>query len=292
MEEYVANVIAEHMYSQFDEEGVQCLLMDEITDHKSDGTAVSVADAHVVYKGRRSMRKTTKGWKLLVQEWKDGSSSWTPLKDLKESNPVEVAEYAAANKIVSEPAFSWWVPFTLKKRDRIIAAVNSRFAKKTHKFGIRVPKDITEANAIDKENENALWYDAVQKEMKNVMIAFDVMESDRHLPVGYKHLPCHIIWDVKMDFTRKCRFVAGGHLCAPPKTSTYGSVVSRESVRIAFMIAALNDLDILAADVRNAYLNAPVSEKYYTIWGLEFGPNNVGKRAMIVRALYGLKSAA
>jgi hypothetical protein len=165
----------------------------------------------------------------------------TPTWALKESNPVEVAEYAVANKIVSEPTFSWWVPFTLKKRDRIIGAVNKRIAKKTHKFGIRVPKDIGEANAIDKENGNALWYDAFQKEMKNVMIAFDVMEPYRHLPVGYKHLPCHIIWDVKMDFTRKCRLVAGGHLCAPPKTSTYASVVSRESVRIAFMVACCTE---------------------------------------------------
>jgi hypothetical protein len=143
------------------EEGVQYLLMDKITDHKSDATAVAAADAHVVYKGcNNSMRKTTKGWKLLVQ-WKDGLSSWTPMKDLKESNHVEVAKYAVANKIVSEPAFLWWVPFTLKKRDRIIAAVNNRIAKKTHKFGIRVPKDMAEANAIDKESGNALWYGAV-----------------------------------------------------------------------------------------------------------------------------------
>ena len=49
-------------------------------------------------------RRTTKGWQLLLQ-WKDGSTSWTPLKDLKESNPVEVAEYAVANKIANEPAF-------------------------------------------------------------------------------------------------------------------------------------------------------------------------------------------
>ena len=45
---------------------------------------------------------------------KDGSTSWEALKDLKESNPVEVAEYAVGAKIVSEPAFAWWVPFTLK----------------------------------------------------------------------------------------------------------------------------------------------------------------------------------
>ena len=51
-------------------------------------------------------RRTMKGWQLLVQ-WKDRSTSWTLLKHLKESNPVEVAEYAAVNKIANEPAFIW-----------------------------------------------------------------------------------------------------------------------------------------------------------------------------------------
>ena len=69
---------------------------------------------------------TTQGWELLVQ-WKDGSVSWEKLKDLKESNPVEVAEYAVANRIVEEPAFAWWVPHTLRKRNRIISKVKSQY---------------------------------------------------------------------------------------------------------------------------------------------------------------------
>ena len=35
---------------------------------------------------------------------------------MKASNPIEVAEYAAANRIVEEPAFKWWVPYVLQKR--------------------------------------------------------------------------------------------------------------------------------------------------------------------------------
>jgi hypothetical protein len=57
---------------------------------------------------------TTKGWKLLV-EWKDGSMDLLPLKDLKESYPVQVAEYAVANKIVEQLAFAWWVLYVLRK---------------------------------------------------------------------------------------------------------------------------------------------------------------------------------
>jgi hypothetical protein len=60
-----------------------------------------------------------------------------------------------------------------------------------------------------------------------------------------------------MDFTRKASFVAGGHLTEAPGSITYASVVSRDSIRLAFLIAGLNDLDVLAGDVTNANLNAP-----------------------------------
>jgi hypothetical protein len=48
-----------------------------------------------------------------------------------------------------------------------------------------------------------------------------------------------------------------------PESMTYSSVVSRDSIRIAFLVAGLNDLNVLAGDVTNAYLNAPCREK---IW--------------------------
>ena len=87
------------------------------------------------------------------------------------------------------------------------------------------------------------------------------------------------------------RYVAGGHQTDLPKESTFSSVVSRDSMQIAFTIVALNNLKILAADVQNAYLNAPTKEKLYTIAGLEFGHENKGRPAIIVRALYGLRSS-
>lgn len=58
-------------------------------------------------------------------EWKDGTTSWERLADVKESNPVELAEYAMAHGIDGEHAFAWWVPYTLQRRNRIIAAVNT-----------------------------------------------------------------------------------------------------------------------------------------------------------------------
>ena len=76
----------------------------------------------------------------------------------------------------------------------------------------------------------------------------------------------------------------------PPPVMTYASVVSRETVRIALTIAALNDLQVKASDVQNAYLASPCEEKIWTVLGTEFG-QDAGKKAIIVHALYGLKSS-
>jgi hypothetical protein len=82
-----------------------------------------------------------------------------------------------------------------------------------------------------------------------------------------------------------------GHWTDTPTQLTYSLVVTRDSIRIGFLVAALNGLDILAADIGKAYLQAPVREKVHTTEGPEFGPNNVGKTVLVTRAMYGLKSS-
>jgi hypothetical protein len=69
-------------------------------------------------------------------------------------------------------------------------------------------------------------------------------------PPTYQEIRCHMIFDVKMeDFRRKARFVAGGHTPDTPHAMTSASVVSRESVRVALTLAALNDLDFKMTDI-------------------------------------------
>jgi hypothetical protein len=237
----------------------------------------------------KQIRNTTKGWNLCV-EWKDGTPSWEQLADLKESNPVEVAEYAAIKNLHDEPAFAWWVPHVLKKRNIIIATVAKRYHKLTHKFGIQVPKTLDEAAKLDEENGNTLWQDAIRKEMNNIRISFKVLNGEEAIPPTCQEIRCHTIFYVKMeDVCHKARYVAGGNTTDAPHVMTYASVVSRESVRIALTLAALNDLDVMMGDIDNAYLTAPITEKVWTVLGPEFC-EDAGKRALIVRALYGLKS--
>eukprot|EP00957_Ditylum_brightwellii_P130636 9965706-Ditylum_brightwellii.AAC.1 len=94
-----------------------------------------------------------------------------------------------------------------------------------------------------------------------------------------------------MDFTRKARWVLDGHRTPTTNISTYAGVVLRESVHIAFTYAALNKLNVRAADIQNAYLQAPSLRKDYIICDPEFGLENVGKVALIHRELYGGKTA-
>jgi hypothetical protein len=126
--------------------------------------------------------------------------------------------------------------------------------------------------------------------MNNIHIASKFLNSEEAIPPTYQEIRCHIIFDVKMEeFRRTARFVARGHTTDAPHLMTYASVLSRESVRIALTLAALNDLDVMMGDIENAYLAAPLTEKFWTVLGPEFG-DDAGKRALVVRALYGLKS--
>jgi hypothetical protein len=291
IKEYAANVISENMFSQVDAEGHSYALLEAIVDHKRDSTAVDRADKYIYTKsGARRLKKTTAGWKLLIA-WKDGSEQWIPLSIMKESNPVDVAEYAVAAGIQNEAAFEWWVPYTLRKRDRIISAVSARVKRVTHKYGIEIPFTIQQAYDIDKKNGNNIWREAIEKEMGNLKVAFDILDHEENLPPGWTKSSGHLVFDVRMTLERKARWVKDGHKTPEPDNSTYAGVVSRESVRIAFTYASLMGLDVCACDIQNAYLQAPSSEKHYIICGPEFGLENVGKKAKIVRALYGGKSA-
>jgi hypothetical protein len=120
------------------------------------------------------------------------------------------------------------VPFTLKKQESVISAVNKRYWKWTHKFGIRLPHTVEEALQIDKENNNDLWERSLQKEMANVIIAFKMLVGKGIEPwPGYQKIDCHVVFDIKIDnFQRKSRMVAGGHMTATPPMMTYASVVS------------------------------------------------------------------
>ena len=69
---------------------------------------------------------------------------------------------------------------------------------------------------------------------------------------------------------------------------TYSSVVSRDSVRNALIIAELNDSGILACDIQNTYLTADCRERVWVVSGTK-SLSAAGKNTLVRKALYGLK---
>jgi hypothetical protein len=92
------------LYSQCDPDGNEFVLLDSIVDWRKDDSAVKLKDQARIVNGKKVIKRSTKGWELCC-EWHDGSISWQSLKDLKESHPLQVAEFAYMAGIAGEPAF-------------------------------------------------------------------------------------------------------------------------------------------------------------------------------------------
>ena len=82
---------------------------------------------------------------------KDGSFTWNKVKDSRESFPFKLADYVVLNQIVDEPEFTWWIKKVLKKRDRIISKMFSKYWPKTHNYGLCIPHTVKEAIEIQKK---------------------------------------------------------------------------------------------------------------------------------------------
>ncbi len=98
-----ANKIAKNIYSQINDKGREIMRFRDIIDHRKNGAAIERDDSQATKPGKP--RPTTKGWQVLV-EWADETTTWMNMKDVKEASPVELAEYAVANKIDSKPVFA------------------------------------------------------------------------------------------------------------------------------------------------------------------------------------------
>ena len=64
-------------------------------------------------------------WEYKLDITKRYEGSYTP----------QVAEYAVASHIDQEPAFAWWIPHVIRKKEAIISKVKSAYWLTTHKYG-------------------------------------------------------------------------------------------------------------------------------------------------------------
>ena len=118
------------------------------------------------------------------------------------------------------------------------------YLKKTHKFGVRLPKSVHKAYNIDAENVNVLFSNSISNEMTDFKVDFKDIDDGGHVPIGYAYVSCHIIFDVKKEaFFQKARLVAGVHMTDTPATINYYNVVSFGNVWLDLVIAELNYLE-------------------------------------------------
>ena len=126
-----ANIIAESMYTQCNSEGNEYLLLDALIDYQRENKAISLSDQEITVWDSSVNTKTSAGWQISCQ-WKDNSTSSEKLSELKESHPVQTAEFAVVQRIDHEQVFNWWDKHVLKKVI-IIASIRkqqTRYLKK------------------------------------------------------------------------------------------------------------------------------------------------------------------
>ena len=98
----------------------------------------------------------------------------------------------------------------------MISKFKTKKKKTKMKFGVKVLATVEEAMELDAENGDILWQDTINKETANSRIDFETLEEGESASVGCTQLICYLIFDVKMDPTRKARYVAGGPPNRPP----------------------------------------------------------------------------
>ena len=252
--------------------------------HDKDGTNIHIT------KDRHIRVKTC---------WRNGEVSWVSADALKEQNPWIIAKYAAQQGLTKHKDFEWTVNYLESQQVIANAArIQAMTAKSNYgqkfKFGVQIPMNTSHALRLDHVGNNSLWKDATDVELDsiNAFETFKVLEDTEVMPAGYIKIPYHLIYDCKFDGRRKARLVAGGHKTpdAPPE-ETYSGVVSMDTIRMAFVLSAMNNLEVCAADISTAFLYGKTREKVYIIAGKEFG-EHAGKRMIIDKGLYGLKTSS
>jgi hypothetical protein len=221
---------------------------DKIVSHEGP-----LSPSHPNYKGS--------AYNVLL-DWSNGERSHEPLNIVAIDDPVSCANYARENNLLDTPG---WIRFRkLAKRSKMLirlakqSKLRSFRTTPVYQYGFRVPRNHKEAVEIDKDNRNNKWQRSEELEISqlNEYSAFRSNGKTNKPPPGFKVIKMHFVYCVKHDGRHKSRFVAGGHLTDTPLASVYSGVVSLRSVRMIAYAAELNDLELWATDVGNAYLKA------------------------------------
>ena len=183
--------------------------------------------------------------------WKDENVSWYAEDALRKQKPFIFVPYIMKNNLHTHEAFLWIKDYINDENVNHIYDENRIIKKKKSpnipkfKFGTQIPNNPHHAYKLDKVNNDKGWEDAMNSEVKSINKhqTFIILRGDELLPGWYQKIPYHYVFDAKLDNRKKGRLVTGGHK-APDvkKNDVYSSVVSIETIRVTFVLAAMNKL--------------------------------------------------
>ena len=260
---------------------------DKYDDDYETWTPLFIYKHHVTkHRGKQRTFRLRVGWQYHEPCWVDGDA-------LRVQCPHLIIDYVRRNKYENLRDFKWVKDLSDDDEERIVRAFATNVQQgPKYKFGELVPRSVAHAFAIDQQNNNTEWQDAIATELKQIndYKTFRLLQKGEKLS-DFQGIPYHLVFDVKFDLRKKARLVAGGNKTTPPKEDLYSGVVDLMSVRIGHMIAAANGLTVCAADIGNAFLYGKTREKVYIVAGREFG-TLAGTPLIIDRGLYGLRSSS
>jgi len=225
--------------------------------------------SHCVYKrhGKRQL--------LVKIQWTNDGHTWERNEAIRLQQPEVLVAYALHHSLGHHKDWQWTKEYAKQSEHKAKLVMALRVAVergKKYKFGIEVPRSVAHALYLDRVNGNHLWQEAIENELRQI----NEYKTFRKLIHGesiddYTKIPYHMVFDVKFDLRQKARLVAGGNHTDPSKEDIFSGIVGMETVRLGFLIAAMNGLDVCAADIGNAFLYGRTHEKVYIIAGKEFG---------------------
>jgi len=226
----------------------------------------------------------------LLVLWDTGDETWEPLSNIRRDDPVTAAEYIAAN-IAEENKHRKWAMKIL--RVRRATTLRTRDGGKRYKYGIEIPRSVRGAIMLDRQNNNNLWREAIQKEMNSLrdLGVFSFYQKREDVPAGYQFGRLHMVFDVKHDLRHKARLVAGGNTIDSGDLTTYGPVMNICSLRVIWTKSIQDGKHGIKGDIGTAYLHAKTNERVMISCGPEFEEQS-GHFAVLEKAIYGLKTSA
>ncbi|MEM7375851.1 MAG: reverse transcriptase domain-containing protein, partial [Bacteroidota bacterium] len=269
--------------------------------NRPDEDGVELWDFEKILNHRWSKDPNRKGKMDIQMKWAGYQEpTWEPMEAIKKDDSVSLAKYAQDMKLTNNSRWKWTNAYLRREKRfaRMLKQVHL-YKKKTntikYNFGIRIPKSIKEAMMLDKLNGNTKWADSIEVELRALYEehkCFKTVKNKSELPKEYKYVPLLWVFAVKFDLRHRARCVAGGHVTEDLEFDIYSGVVDFETIRIALVAAILTQLEILAADISSAYIQAITIEKIYTIAGPEWAVLGLEGTILIVyKALYGLKAS-